>query len=142
MIVTASFTISMGHRLPSYSGICSSPHGHNVRVSAWVQLQLGQFLDFKSVKGALRETLEDFDHAMVLQNTDPLVEALKPFGFRTVLLDKEPTTENIAAYVFWKLVEKVQADGQSRVVRVIVEETDSYSAICESIPLFEVRRVL
>lgn len=141
MIITASHKLSMGHRLPSYDGICASPHGHNIVVTAWVQLQAGQFLDFKTVKHALQEILRDFDHAMVLQDTDPLVGALAPFKFRTVLLDKEPTTENIAAYVFWQLIAKLQADGQSRVVRVTVQETDSYSAICESVPLYEVRRV-
>lgn len=124
MTITVEHTISMGHRLPSYDGICASPHGHNVRVSATILAP--SFIDFKAVKDALRTVLDDFDHAMVLAHNDPLLDTLKAMHFRTVALSAEPTTENIAQIVFNELAQRY------RLVSVTVYETAQYAATCTS----------
>lgn len=127
MEITVEHTISMGHRLPSYKGICSSPHGHNVRVE--VVLTVIDFCDFKEVSDSLRGILEPLDHAMVLHHEDRLYVYLFQLGFRVVALSVEPTTENIAQYVFNKMQEMYpRGEFCSRVSRVIVHETDKYSA--------------
>ena len=48
MTITVNQTVSMGHRLPSYDGLCSSLHGHNLRITATVEVG-DEFLDFKQV---------------------------------------------------------------------------------------------
>ena len=121
MTIIVNHTISMGHRLPTYKGICSSPHGHNVTVAT--RIETAEFLDFKEVSDELRQILQDFDHAMVLHVSDPLVEALAPFGFRLVLLNVEPSTENIAQHVFNELVRS-----SYDVQEVTVHETAKYAA--------------
>lgn len=123
-IIKASATISMGHRLPSYKGICSSPHGHNVTVDVTVFAADKEFVDFKKVGDILELVLADFDHAMVLHDRDPLLTVLRTFGFRTVALNIEPTTEAIAAYVFNEIRE---AGFMMECVKV--HETAKYSAI-------------
>lgn len=120
--ITVERTISMGHRLPSYKGICSSPHGHNVRVEVEVLLDPGQFVDFKEIDQVLEKLLSDFDHAMVLQDNDPLLETLKRMNFRTVGFEFEPTTENIAEWIFNRFLRRFQ------VIKVVVHETGKYSA--------------
>lgn len=128
MIITVSHTVSMGHRLPSYQGICNSLHGHNVRFE--VSLNVGEtFVDFKSVKDELISIVEDFDHALVLHVDDPLAAIIKgSFGpQRLVLLNVEPTTEAIAAYVYSAI--KIGYRG-TMIHSVTVHETDKYSATC------------
>ena len=121
MTITVQRTISMGHRLPSYPGICSSPHGHNVVVE--VEVYADDFLDFKEVDQVLLSIIQDFDHAMVLWDNDPLGEYLLGAGFRVVLLSHEPTTENIASYIFEQMLRSY-----SQLVCVTVHETAKYSA--------------
>ncbi len=125
--IKAQHTISMGHRLPSYDGICSSPHGHNIIVEA-VVITGPEFFDFKTLKVALEKIIEPMDHAMVLHVDDPLAKVLATHfaGFRMVLLNVEPTTENIAQFIFNKLAETAAI--RSNLVSVTVHETDKYSA--------------
>lgn len=120
MEIEVSHTVSMGHRLPSYDGICASPHGHNVRVV--VRLDAPDFTDFKDVKQALIAVLQPLDHAMVLYQADPLLRVLREMRFRTVALSVEPTTEAIASLVFNELLPGFLIQS------VTVHETDSYAA--------------
>jgi 6-pyruvoyl-tetrahydropterin synthase len=133
MNIAVSHTISMGHRLPSYDGICSSPHGHNITVDA--VLETKSFLDFKEVQSFLSSILSDFDHAMVLVSTDALVRVLKSMSFRVVVLDTEPSTETIAAYVFNQF-----ASRYPEVRSVTVHETAKYSATATA-PAAAVQRI-
>lgn len=126
MIISVKHIISMGHRLPSYKGICSSPHGHNVTVGINIDTEV--FLDFKKVKDDLIQMLTPYDHAMVLHSEDPLVETLRQFGFRLVVLSQEPTTENIAQVLFNSLKPLYYG------LRVVaVEETAQYAAIANKL---------
>lgn len=128
-LVKVSHVISMGHRLPSYIGICSSLHGHNIKVEA--ECNAAGFLDFKNITKWLKAILEPLDHAMVLYRADPLVDVFelddrfKPL--RRVLLSVEPTTEAIAQLVMNEL------STYCHVTHVIVHETDKYSASCTSV---------
>lgn len=118
----------MGHRLPSYKGICSSPHGHNVRVEVEIALPKGEFLDFKTVDKALAEVLAPYDHAMVLYRHDPFAHYCTTQGFRIVLVDEEPTTEFLAEL----FLKRVQHEMRHEVKRVTVFETTKYSATVRS----------
>lgn len=125
MHITVVRTISTGHRLPSYDGICNSLHGHNISVEVHVTTK--EFLDFKDVSRRLEEVLEPLDHAMVLHDKDPVVPALRLVlpTQRLVLLNVEPTTEHLATYVYQQM-----RDLMYDVLSVTVKETDKYSASC------------
>lgn len=122
--VRVTRSVSMGHRLPTYNGLCSSPHGHNLRVEVRIGAPDSQFTDFKAVDAALARVLEPLDHAMVLDFRDPLAAVLRGMSFRVLKLNCEPTTEALAAYVFNALHD---AFGW-RVHEVVAFETDKYSA--------------
>ena len=125
--------ISMGHRLPSYKGVCSSLHGHNVKVTAVIAVD--EFLDFKDVSNYLSNILEAFDHAMVLYAEDFIVPILQRLpGQRLVCLSVEPTTEAIAQLVYNELAAEYD------VTAVTVNETDKYAATATKLAA-KVRRV-
>lgn len=124
MIISVKTTISMGHRLPNYDGVCSSLHGHNVTITANIDTK--EFIDFKQVKRHLKEITDDFDHAMVLYDKDPLYShlLLAPTPLRLIALSVEPTTENIATYIY-NILRSIYVG----LLVVAVEETASYTAI-------------
>jgi 6-pyruvoyl-tetrahydropterin synthase len=127
-IISVERTISMGHRLPSYNGICAYPHGHNVSVIA--QVEVNEFYDFKTLDNWLDAIIKDFDHAMVLHAEDEFARIHAQFfgGARLVLLNVEPTTENIASYIFTQLQNYSQ---QFTVSYVTVQETAKYGATAD-----------
>lgn len=130
-VIKVSHTISMGHRLPSYKGICSSPHGHNVKVE--VCIRTTKFFDFKVVKDLLVEVIQPMDHAMVLHNEDPIREMFIEMEFRHVLLNVEPTTENIAQVIFNILYKRLRQDASVSLDCVTVHETDKYTATAHAL---------
>ncbi|MFW5813339.1 MAG: 6-carboxytetrahydropterin synthase QueD [Fibrobacterota bacterium] len=103
---------SAAHRLRNYSGPCENLHGHNWVVRATVRCKeldhSGLGIDFKVLRHNLNSILEEFDHK-------DLNDVLDPVGLN-------PSSENIARYVFEKLEKSLQSwDG--KVARVEVQET-------------------
>jgi len=128
----------MGHRLHTYNGVCSSLHGHNVRIE--VVLRTDTFVDFKVIDSALRDVTDILDHAMVLHSEDPLLPVLVDYNksilaspkrpspdmlLRLVVLNVEPTTEAIAQLVFNRMHDNTFVRD---IVEVVVHETDKYRA--------------
>lgn len=100
-IISAEFETSTGHRLMDYSGKCAHPHGHNYRWIIELAVDIpnrhyGMGPDFSDIKTIVKEGLEIFDHSFVMRNDDPLRERFYEDGFRTVVLDSNPTAENLA----------------------------------------------
>lgn len=88
--IKVSAEFEAAHRVAGYPGKCDRLHGHSWVVEASVigsKLDnLGMLVDFKLVKGRLRELLENLDHRML--NELPAFENINP------------TAENIAQYVY------------------------------------------
>lgn len=87
--VSAEFEAA--HRLAGYEGKCNRLHGHSWIVEAAVTGkkldQLGMLVDFKVVKGRLRELLEALDHQFLNE--------LAPFSD-----NYNPTAEHLAEYIY------------------------------------------
>lgn len=129
MTITTKVEICMGHRLMDYVGSCSSPHGHNYTVEVTLfgapQPPTGFVEDFKTLRKMLKEILEPFDHAMVLRQDDPLVEALAADEkTRMVVLNVNPTAEYLAVLWFGMMPGNVST--------VVVRETEGGMATCFS----------
>ena len=88
--IKVSAEFEAAHRVAGYPGKCDRLHGHSWVVEASVigsKLDnLGMLVDFKLVKGRLRELLETLDHRML--NELPAFENINP------------TAENISQYVY------------------------------------------
>jgi 6-pyruvoyltetrahydropterin/6-carboxytetrahydropterin synthase len=108
---------SAAHRLRGYPGKCENLHGHNWTVEVVVRAEslneIGVTIDFGEVKAALTTVLADLDHKSLNE--------IEPF-------DKQnPSSENIARYVYGKLREALDSPG-IKVRKVRVYETPEASA--------------
>lgn len=106
------------HRLRGYRGECEKLHGHNWRVEAVGRTDKlaknGLALDFRVFKKALADALKSLDHAFLNE--------IKPFN-RT-----NPSSENIAKYIFDSLKRKPAIRGKLTLKKVSVWETSTSCA--------------
>lgn len=108
---------SSAHCLKGYCGNCSEKHGHNWSVQVFIHSEkldeIGIAVDFKALKRELDALLGELDHKDL--------NSIPPF-------DKlNPTSENIAMYIYKRLSEKLNGNGV-KVYRVRVGENASSGA--------------
>lgn len=94
-----------GHRLLDYQGKCAHPHGHNAEVEIEIQRpeldRVGMVIDFGEIAERVsRFVEEELDHRMILRHDDPLVEFLQGQGEPVLVLNVNPTAENLARLIF------------------------------------------
>ena len=106
---------SGAHNLIGYDGPCEDLHGHNWRIEVSAHSEelddLGMVVDFKELKGALKECLAGLDHKHLNE-----VEYFKTAN---------PTSENIAKYIFDEVSGKIK---DVKICKVTVYETDTSCA--------------
>jgi len=109
MKVSAHF--SAAHSLREYDGPCKNLHGHNYKLEVKLKgtelNELGMLVDYKIVKETISNVLSVLDHGFL--------NDIPPF-------DKtNPTSENIAKYLYTKLKQEldmvyavtvIESDGQ------------------------------
>ena len=105
------------HQLREFEGKCENLHGHNWKVDVYVTgkelEENGLLMDFKLIKKATQEVLEDLDHQFLND-----LEA-----FHTI----NPSSENIARYIFKSLSLKINNE-KVRVSKVSAWESDTACA--------------
>lgn len=91
--LTVVVEFEAAHRIVDYPGKCNRLHGHNWIVEVTVQgtelNELGMLIDFKVLKKAVNEKIDQLDHIYLNE-----LEA-----FRV----ENPTAEHIAKYIFEEL---------------------------------------
>ena len=114
LTVRASF--SAAHRLREYDGNCERLHGHNWQVEVSVASEQlddrGIALDFRAIKAAVNDLLSGLDHRYLNE--------VPPFD------RQNPSSENVARYLFEEMERKVPAP--ARVARVTVWESEDARA--------------
>lgn len=108
------------HHLEAYKGKCENTHGHNWKVELTVsRAQLhddGMLLDFHDLKRVLGEVIAPLDHSYI--------NKLEEFS------GTNPTSENIARFIFDGVVERLQnIDPDTRVHSVAVKEAEGSVAV-------------
>ena len=103
--VSREIDFCYGHRLLDYEGKCRHLHGHNGRVLVTFAADRldprGMVVDFGEIKRVLSRWIDDaLDHRMILRRDDPAVPLLEQLGEPLVLMDANPTAENIARLIF------------------------------------------
>ena len=105
------------HKLREYQGQCEDLHGHNWKVEVVVRAadldHLGLALDFKDLKQATTDVLDQLDHKYLNE--------LPPFR------EQNPSSELIAKYIFEQVEQRVNRDGVW-VHRVTAWESDNACA--------------
>jgi 6-pyruvoyltetrahydropterin/6-carboxytetrahydropterin synthase len=109
---------SAAHRLRGYEGPCSNVHGHNWKVRVTFQMgkldPLGMAIDFKELKVKLSEILKELDHTFL----NELV----------IFKDTNPTSENIAKYIYDSLSESFK-DSAISLLEVELQESEKVSVV-------------
>ncbi len=126
--VTREIDFCYGHRLLDYDGKCKNLHGHNGKVLITLEAtkldRLGMVLDFADIKRVIQKWIDDkLDHRMILRRDDPVVETLLQMDEPLMLIDENPTAENIA-----KLIADYGLEQGFPVVEVQIWETPHCSA--------------
>jgi 6-pyruvoyltetrahydropterin/6-carboxytetrahydropterin synthase len=105
------------HRLENFNGKCESLHGHNWKVEVFLAGKdlngTGLLMDFGVVKARTKEVLEEIDH--------------KYLNELAAFQDRNPSSENLACYLFERLGAIFNCDGV-KVSRVNVWESDTSCA--------------
>jgi len=120
--VTVERSTSTAHRLHHYDGVCGDVHGHNIRWELTLVVEMGSVgddnmpLDFKAVSDMVDET----DHAILLNESDPLTES-EHLG-SVITFDGDPTTELISQWMADRLVSLDVVTA----AEVTLYETDKY----------------
>src|SRR5688572_13729673 len=94
-----------GHRLLNYDGKCRNLHGHNGRAVITIAAPeldgLGMVMDFTHIKSVVGGWIDtELDHRMLLHRDDPVLPYLKKMAEPVVVLDVNPTAENIAKMIY------------------------------------------
>lgn len=103
--VTREIHFCYGHRLLNYNGKCRNLHGHNGKALIVMEAaeldRLGMVVDFSHIKKVVQSWIDDtLDHKMILHRDDPVLPELRTQNEPVVVIDVNPTAENIAKLIF------------------------------------------
>jgi 6-pyruvoyltetrahydropterin/6-carboxytetrahydropterin synthase len=116
--VSVTMSFSSAHNLKGYQGKCEALHGHNWKVEILIGAdkldRLGMVEDFTVIKEKLKEILALLDHKYL--------NALSYFK------KINPTSENIAKFIYGKMKERMKKYAL-KVVSVKIWETETSFAI-------------
>lgn len=111
--IVIKLCFSASHKLEGYEGNCSNLHGHNFGVEICVEGKtldkIGMVFDFREIKNIADKIISRLDHQYLNE--------IEPFN------KINPTSENIAKYIFEKLKNKLP--GNIKLVWVKVSEGES-----------------
>ncbi|AXA90884.1 6-carboxytetrahydropterin synthase QueD [Massilia sp. YMA4] len=112
LTITRKLEFDAGHRIPDHKSQCRNLHGHRYTLEITLTGQVitaegnsdnGMIMDFSDVKAIAKEHLVDvWDHAFLVYDKDTAVKeflASLP-NHKTVVIDRIPTVENLAAVAF------------------------------------------
>ena len=131
LTVTKQFRAEISHRLQNHPGACKNLHGHSYLfeiTAAGFELSNGMIIDFKDLKQAIEKFIGRWDHAVLLEETDPLSTLLDPF-VKIYTCSSPPTAEWMAEKIGHEL-NKILPIG-IRIVKVQVWETTTSYATWE-----------
>lgn len=108
-----------GHRVMNHESKCATLHGHNGII--WVHAtpvsgldQLGRVVDFSVLKEKVGGWVDThWDHTMIINQADQKTIALlkeAPSFKEIFILDNNPTAENMAHFLLWKICPQVLKD--------------------------------
>ena len=126
--VTKSFKIPIGHRLSKHKGRCSSIHGHNIKIDVEIQREKlnknDMVIDFYDLKRIANETIDNWDHAMLLNQFDN-VSAGYPSQRMITVTCGDPTSENMCFILYNIMYDKFIAhDEELKLKSITIWESD------------------
>jgi 6-pyruvoyltetrahydropterin/6-carboxytetrahydropterin synthase len=134
--ITKQFSFETGHALYGYDGKCKNVHGHSYKLSVTVigepitdatNVKFGMVIDFSDLKQIVREEIVDlFDHATVFNRNTPHIELaneLKNRGHHVILVEYQPTSENMVTDFAKKIKDRLPQSIQLHSLKLQETET-------------------
>ena len=121
--LTKEFTFEAAHSLEGYDGACREIHGHSYRLFVTIKGEpsrdaydpkQGRGMDFGLLKSIVNEQIiSRLDHAFIMRYSEQgeeLRDVLSPYYHNIVLVDYQPTCENMLADFAERLLESLPDD--------------------------------
>ena len=121
--LTKEFTFEAAHFLEGYDGACREIHGHSYRLMVTIKGEpsqdsydpkQGMVMDFGLLKSIVNEQIiSRLDHAFIMRHSEQgeeLRDVLSPYYHNIVLVDYQPTCENMLADFAERLLESLPDD--------------------------------
>ncbi|MBK6617500.1 MAG: 6-carboxytetrahydropterin synthase QueD [Nitrosomonas sp.] len=112
MLITRKFEFDAGHRISTHASQCRNLHGHRYVLEITLSGKIvsdegvpeqGMVMDFSQIKSIVHQALiNQWDHAFLVYAQDKVVLdfLLSIPEHKTVVLDLQPTAENLALIAF------------------------------------------
>ena len=121
--LTKEFSFEAAHSLEGYDGACREIHGHSYRLMVTIKGEpsqdsydpkQGMVMDFGLLKSIVNEQIiSRLDHAFIMRYSEQgeeLRDVLSPYYHNIVLVDYQPTCENMLADFAERLLESLPDD--------------------------------
>lgn len=121
--LTKEFNFEAAHSLEGYDGACREIHGHSYRLFVTIKGEpsvdpydpkQGMVMDFGLLKSIVNEQIiSRLDHAFIMRYSEQgeeLRDVLSPYYHNIVLVDYQPTCENMLADFAERLLESLPDD--------------------------------
>ncbi len=103
------------HRLLHYNGKCANLHGHRWKVEVWVRGSIDKVTGILVDYNLIRETIEYYDHQVILNEQDPMVECLEQFQ-PVIRTPGDPTSELLADIIRERINTECKSTGLDAIV--------------------------
>ncbi len=133
--ITKEFRFEGAHALVNYDGLCRHIHGHSYILYVTVKgepitdresTKSGMIIDFKDLKSIVNTNIiNKFDHALVLRSDAKLAEEICAEYENVILVEFQPTCENMIVYFAQKIKENLPSAVQLHSLR-LYETATSY----------------
>ncbi len=129
---TKKIEFDAAHRIIGHDSGCQMVHGHRYAVEFTFTStdlnHMGMVIDFKEIKNRFKNWIDThWDHNIILHRDDKaLGDAIQGYtGQKVFYLDYNPTSENIAYYLY------------SFVLQEVFKDLPKYIHLCKMIKVFE-----
>ncbi|MFA7361509.1 MAG: 6-carboxytetrahydropterin synthase [Candidatus Kapaibacterium sp.] len=135
MKIAKEFRWEMGHRLPEHSGLCRNIHGHSYRMVVEINgevLANGMIIDFYDLGLIVKPILEKLDHCFLVYVKDkPVLDFLKKYKMKMVVVDYLATVENICKDIAEKIVSEIKKQKVKNISDISVKIFETPNSFAE-----------
>ncbi|MDB4584415.1 6-carboxytetrahydropterin synthase QueD [Draconibacterium sp.] len=136
--ITRKFHFEMAHALYAYDGPCKNIHGHTYNLEVTILGEIrneqghpkdGMVMDFGNLKKLVKwKIVNVYDHSLVINSvvSKEHIDALKNTTERLIVVDFQPTSENMVVY-FAEILQQDLASNVSLFSIRLYETATSYA---------------
>lgn len=133
VVIGTDARFEAAHRQLNDTGKCGFLHGHNWKVEFKINAPIsslnecGYIIDYKKLK----DVVSEYDHKVILNDNDPLGDILISNNQRVVLLNCEPTCENISELILGEVMRMMKENNitYNDITITVWENGDSWATV-------------